>query len=374
MPSGARTLPSTLPPACFDEGLGVALQRVAERIVGGDEEPGVAARLGQRAADALGQHVGVVGELEAPGRALLADEVGRCGLVDQVDASSSRARSAAPPGPRRWRSRRPGHRRRCRRSTARAIAEAMSGLFCSSACRISIGRPSTEPPKSCTASSAACLLPGPPLARYGPFMSLSRPILTDVEADCARRIAGLASGSVAKRAKRGATREAVHLGRLPVGGIVLPPPTAQSARSGRANKAARPHRRARRGADMRSGQRGTARRLRRSLPPRSRNGTPDRRGQRRTAAWRRAASGRRRTRCARRGRPAASRRSVRKEVTLTTLVRRHAVARRARRADWRRPGRSAPRGRPGRCRRRARPTWPDITRRRAGAVTRTPWV
>src|SRR5271166_619458 len=79
----------------------------------------------------------------------------------------------------------------------RAIEEATSGLFCSSACMISIGRPSTAPPTSSTASSAEALLPGPPLARYGPFMSLSRPIFIDFEEDCARRMPGRASGTAA---------------------------------------------------------------------------------------------------------------------------------------------------------------------------------
>jgi metal-dependent amidase/aminoacylase/carboxypeptidase family protein len=40
---------------------GVALQRLAECVVGGDEEPCVAAGLGDRSAGSVGQHPGIVG-------------------------------------------------------------------------------------------------------------------------------------------------------------------------------------------------------------------------------------------------------------------------------------------------------------------------
>ena len=57
--------------------LGVALERVAEGVVGGQEEPGVAAGLDDRAAGAVGEHPGVVGPVDGVGRAGLAGQVGR---------------------------------------------------------------------------------------------------------------------------------------------------------------------------------------------------------------------------------------------------------------------------------------------------------
>ena len=63
--SGTSTLPSTLPPLAVDDRGGVALQRMAEGVVGGDEEPGVAALLDQRAAGAVGERIGVVGPVHA---------------------------------------------------------------------------------------------------------------------------------------------------------------------------------------------------------------------------------------------------------------------------------------------------------------------
>jgi hypothetical protein len=99
---------------------------------------------------------------------------------------------------------------------SRANAAATSGLFWSSACRISIGRPSTDPPTSSIASSTATWLPGPPTSRYGPLMSLSRPIFTGFEVLCARMIPGLASGTSARPANA-ARRAICGMGeRLPV--------------------------------------------------------------------------------------------------------------------------------------------------------------
>ena len=67
----------------LDEFRYVAFERMAERIVGGEEEPGVAAGLDQLAAGADGQRVGVVGPVNAVGRALAAGEVGgRAGRYD----------------------------------------------------------------------------------------------------------------------------------------------------------------------------------------------------------------------------------------------------------------------------------------------------
>src|SRR5215469_12578454 len=61
----------------------------------------------------------------------------------------------------------------------------------------SIGRPSTDPPKSSTAISLATRLPMPPTCAYGPATSLSRPILTGLDEVCARSKAGRASGVAA---------------------------------------------------------------------------------------------------------------------------------------------------------------------------------
>ena len=63
--------------------LGVALERVAEGVVGGEEEPRVAAGLHDRAAGAVGQRPGVVGPVDRVGGARLAGEVGGGGARDQ---------------------------------------------------------------------------------------------------------------------------------------------------------------------------------------------------------------------------------------------------------------------------------------------------
>ena len=57
-------------------GRGVTLERMTERVVGGQEEPAVAAGLGQRLAGAVGKHIGVIGERDRVRRAGLAGEVG----------------------------------------------------------------------------------------------------------------------------------------------------------------------------------------------------------------------------------------------------------------------------------------------------------
>ena len=54
----------------FHEFRHVAFERVAERIVGSQEEPAVAAFLHQLAAGAGGKRVGVIGPVDAVGRAL----------------------------------------------------------------------------------------------------------------------------------------------------------------------------------------------------------------------------------------------------------------------------------------------------------------
>ena len=79
MLSGWRTLPTTLPPLAITTSAGVALERLAEGIIGSDEEPGVAAGLHHRLAGAIGQHPGVVGPVDGVRRALLPGQIGRRG-------------------------------------------------------------------------------------------------------------------------------------------------------------------------------------------------------------------------------------------------------------------------------------------------------
>src|SRR4051794_12815588 len=62
----------------------IVLERVAESIIRGDEEPTVAAILDQRAAGADRECVRVIGPVEAIGRALLAGEIRRRGAVEMV--------------------------------------------------------------------------------------------------------------------------------------------------------------------------------------------------------------------------------------------------------------------------------------------------
>ena len=69
-----------------DDGGGVALERRAEGVVGGQEEPGVATGLHQRLARGVGQHVGVVGPVHGVGRALRVGEVGGRRTRIDVDA------------------------------------------------------------------------------------------------------------------------------------------------------------------------------------------------------------------------------------------------------------------------------------------------
>src|SRR6202158_4613051 len=56
---------------------GVALKCVTKRVVGGEEEPGVATGLHQRLAGAVGEHPGVVGPVDGVGVALRTGEVRR---------------------------------------------------------------------------------------------------------------------------------------------------------------------------------------------------------------------------------------------------------------------------------------------------------
>ena len=61
---------------------GIAFQRMAEGIVGGEEEPAVAAALGDLLGGADGKRAGVEHPLQGVGRAELAVEVGGAGGVD----------------------------------------------------------------------------------------------------------------------------------------------------------------------------------------------------------------------------------------------------------------------------------------------------
>ena len=74
-----------MPPAACTKRRGVGLQLLAERVVGGEEVPGIAARLHHRAAGRFRQHVGVVGPVDEVGRAGLAGQVGRSGAGVEVD-------------------------------------------------------------------------------------------------------------------------------------------------------------------------------------------------------------------------------------------------------------------------------------------------
>src|SRR5215472_13601927 len=62
--------------ALHHDRFGVALERVAEGVVGGEEEPGIAAALHDRVAGAVRQRPGVVNPMHGVGRARLAGEIG----------------------------------------------------------------------------------------------------------------------------------------------------------------------------------------------------------------------------------------------------------------------------------------------------------
>ena len=67
-----------------DELRRVALELLAEHVVGGEEIPFVAARLDHGAAGRLGEHVGIVGPVDGDGRALRAGQVARGSAVVDV--------------------------------------------------------------------------------------------------------------------------------------------------------------------------------------------------------------------------------------------------------------------------------------------------
>ncbi len=68
-----------------DHRAGVALERLSECIIRGQEEPGIAARLHQRLAGAIRKHVGVVDPMHGVRRTLLAGEIGRRRTGVQID-------------------------------------------------------------------------------------------------------------------------------------------------------------------------------------------------------------------------------------------------------------------------------------------------
>ena len=119
----------------------VALQRVAEGIVGGEEEPALAAGLDDRRAGAVGQREGVVDPVHGVGVAELAGDVGRGRIGARGRSSSCRRRRATvaidedeAPVPRITST--------CSVSNQRpAMVAATSALFCTSAWTISIFLP-----------------------------------------------------------------------------------------------------------------------------------------------------------------------------------------------------------------------------------------
>ena len=141
--------------------LGVALEGVAEGVVGGQEEPGVAAGLDDRAAGAVGEHPGVVGPVDGVGRARLAGQVGRRRAGNEERLALLARQLVDRQRDRRGRHvedrRRPCRRRtRCGRSSSRRRA-------CSGG-RPRRPRPScpcAAAPKSSTAMRAARTEPGP---------------------------------------------------------------------------------------------------------------------------------------------------------------------------------------------------------------------
>ncbi len=86
---GRAERPRGVAPYCsaggFDEMLRVGLQRIAKLVVRRDEEPGVPAGLGQRAAGSLRQRVGIGPEMEPVRGAEFSCQVARGRSVAQID-------------------------------------------------------------------------------------------------------------------------------------------------------------------------------------------------------------------------------------------------------------------------------------------------
>ena len=75
---GVTDLAQHLAAALEHDRFGVTLERIAEGIIGGEEEPGVAAALDDRVAGAVRQRPGIVDPMYGVGRARLAGEIGGC--------------------------------------------------------------------------------------------------------------------------------------------------------------------------------------------------------------------------------------------------------------------------------------------------------
>ena len=74
-----------MPPASWMNRVVFALQLVTEHVIGGDEEPGIAAGAHHGTPSGPRQHIGVVGPVHRVGGALRAREVRRGGTVVQHD-------------------------------------------------------------------------------------------------------------------------------------------------------------------------------------------------------------------------------------------------------------------------------------------------
>ena len=82
---GVTDVAQHLAAALLDDIGGIAFQRHAEGVVGGDEEPGVLAALDHRLAGDVGQRIGVVGPVHGVGRAGDAGDVGAAAAGIDVD-------------------------------------------------------------------------------------------------------------------------------------------------------------------------------------------------------------------------------------------------------------------------------------------------
>ena len=138
----------------------VAFERVAEGVIGGQEEPGVAAGLDHRRAGAVGQRRGVIDPVHRVRVAQFAGNVRRGRIGRQINLVLLAGDA---------------HRRDRRRRGAGAEDNvdlvdvvpaaggrtATSGLFCTSAWTSSTGLPSTLPPMSSIAICVATTAPWP---------------------------------------------------------------------------------------------------------------------------------------------------------------------------------------------------------------------
>src|SRR6516165_3998228 len=71
---------------CFDDGRRVPLERMTERIVSGDEEPGVPTLPDHGLARRLGQSIGIIGPVHASRRARFAGQIRRARGGDEKNA------------------------------------------------------------------------------------------------------------------------------------------------------------------------------------------------------------------------------------------------------------------------------------------------